>query len=124
MDIASEKILVEGLDDSVDLSQVHWHVARENPSAPLSEVQKKTLETIRSLVEGGLFTLGSMSGEGGRFVAWDTPLDESIKEIHDVYVNQFDDRPQWVWYCWLDLTDKGRQIAQSFYDKYKDTLLD
>ncbi|MBS4728859.1 hypothetical protein MSM1_11100 [Mycobacterium sp. SM1] len=87
-------------------------------------MQKKTLETIRSLVEGGLFTLGSMSGEGGRFVAWDTPLDESIKEIHDVYVNQFDDRPQWVWYCWLDLTDKGRQIAQSFYDKYKDTLLD
>lgn len=112
MKTARESILVHGLIDWVDLARVHSDILQENPSAPLSDVQKKTLETIRSLVSEGLFELGDLSGEGGRFVAWDTPLDESMKELYNVYVTHFDDRLTWTIYCWLNLTDKGEQIAR------------
>jgi hypothetical protein len=107
MKTARENILIEGLDDSVDLGRVHHHVVREDPSLSLSEVQNNTLEIIRSLVSDGLVELGSMSGKGGYFVTGETSLDDSMKEIHDVYVNQFDDSGLWSWYCWLNLTAKG-----------------
>jgi hypothetical protein len=50
MNSARELTLLQGLIDWVDLGRVHWHVTEENPSAPLSDVQNKTLETIRFLV--------------------------------------------------------------------------
>jgi hypothetical protein len=118
MKTARENILIEGLDDSVDLGGVHQYVVQEDPSLSLSEVQDNTLEIIRSLVDDGLVELGSMSGKGGHFVTWETSLDESMQEIHDVYVNHFDDRGLWIWYCWLNLTSKGEQIAESLEQKY------
>jgi hypothetical protein len=124
MKTARENILIEGLDDSVDLGGVHQYVAHENPSASLSDVQSKTLEIIRALVDDGLVELGSMSGEGGLFVTWDTTLDESMNEIRDVYVNHFDDRALWVWDCWLNLTAKGRQVAESVERKYAEVRSD
>jgi hypothetical protein len=45
-------------------------------------------------------------------------IDESMKEIHDVYVNHFDDRALWVWDCWLNLTAQGEQVAESLERKY------
>jgi hypothetical protein len=124
MKTARENILIEGFDDSVDLGGVHQYVARENPSASLSDVQSKTLEVIRSLVDDGLVELGSMSGNGGCFVTWETSLDESMKEIHDVYVNHFDDSGLWSWYCWLNLTAKGEQAAESLERKYAEVRSD
>jgi hypothetical protein len=124
MKTARENILIEGLDDSVDMGRVHYHAVQENPSASLSDVQSKTLEMIRSLVDDGLVELGSMSGEGGYFVTWDTPLDESMKEIHDVYVNDFGDRALWVWDCWLNLTAKGKQVAEALERKYAEIRSD
>jgi hypothetical protein len=121
---ARENILIEGLDDSVDLGGVHQYVARENPSASLLDVQSKALEIIRSLVDDGLVELGSMSGEGGRFVTWETSLDESMKEIHDVYVTRFGDDGLWSWYCWLNLTGKGKQVAESVEQKYTEVRSD
>jgi hypothetical protein len=117
MNSARELTLLQGLIDWVDLGRVHWHVTEENPSAPLSDVQNKTLETIRFLVSGGLFELGDLSGEGGCFAAWETSLDESMKEIYDVYVNHFDDKLTWTVYCWLNLTDKGEQVARPLQKK-------
>jgi len=57
------------------------------------QVQRETLETIRSLVSDGLFELGDLSGEGGSFVAWSGSLDESIQKISDVYVANMTTRP-------------------------------
>jgi hypothetical protein len=124
MKTARENILIEGSDDSVDLGRIHYHAVRENPSASLSDVQSKTLEIIRALADDELVEIGSMSGEGGRFVTWDTPLDESMKEIHDVYINDFHDRALWVWYCWLSLTAKGEQVAEALERKYAEVRSD
>jgi hypothetical protein len=48
-----EKILFEGLKDWVKLEQVHEYVAFEDLSASLAEVQRKTLELVRSMAEEG-----------------------------------------------------------------------
>jgi hypothetical protein len=116
MRTARENILIHGLIDWVSLAHVHSDVLQENPTASQSDLQKKTLDTIRSLVSDGLFELGDLSGEGGRFVAWETPLDESMKRIYDLYVKHFDDNSLWIWECWLNLIDKGERIAQPLFD--------
>ena len=77
-----------------------------NRSASVTEVQFETLETIRSLVSDDLLALGDLSGEGGS-----GSLDESIQRISDVYVAHYDDKPAWVWFAWMELTDKGERVA-------------
>ncbi|MGH3676821.1 MAG: hypothetical protein ACRDU5_14010 [Mycobacterium sp.] len=116
-----EELLTDGLEDSLPLAHVESRVVRQHPSAPLTEHQNLTLETIRSLVSDELFELGNPL-ESGRFRAWDTPLDESIKWISDAYVDHYDDAPGWVFCCWLNLTDRGRQIALALAEKSKDSL--
>jgi hypothetical protein len=118
MTTAREKILIYGLDDWVDLGRIHRNVAQASPSLSLSEIQQKTLDTIRSLVGDGLFELGDLSGEGGHFVSWQTSLEDSMKIIYDVYITHFDDRDLWYWYCWLNLTAKGEQVAESVDRKH------
>jgi hypothetical protein len=118
MKTARENILIYGLIDWVNLGGVHSYALQEDRSASLSEVQQKTLDTIRSLVSDGLVELGDLAGEDGSFVAWNTQLDESMKEIHDIYVNHFDDSLTWTIYCWLNLTGKGEQVAESLEQKY------
>jgi hypothetical protein len=38
-----------------------------------------------------------------------------MAKIEDAYVAHFDDRWTWVIMCWLDLTDKGEQLALERY---------
>jgi hypothetical protein len=107
---ARDEVLLRGLIDWVALERVHSRVARENAGEPLAVIQEKVLDLIRSLVTDGLFDLATPNH---RFGAWDGPLDESIQRIRDVYVNQFDDDPEWWFYCWLKLTEKGRKLAEA-----------
>ncbi|WP_142386823.1 hypothetical protein [Mycobacterium hubeiense] len=86
---AREKVLVEGQHDWVKLWEVHRHVAEENLSASLSEVQRKTLELVRSLVTEGVAEIGDLRDQGARFEPWDSPLDESMKRLSARYVDRF-----------------------------------
>ena len=79
----------------------------------MAVVQGKVLELICSLVVDGLFELGDLATADHRFGAWDAPLDESIQQIRDVYVNQFDDEPEWWFYCWLSPTEEGLKAAEA-----------
>ena len=54
----------------------------------LSEEQNLARHTIRSLASDGLFDIGDLTAEGGRFRAWDMPLDESMQQIHAAYRSQ------------------------------------
>jgi hypothetical protein len=113
-----EKVLRRGLVDWVALDRIHSDVAHENQGAPLSVVQAKTLELIRSLVNEGLFELGDLTGTEGRFAAWDSSLDESIKRIGDAYAAKM----AWRWGCWLSLTEKGEQVAQEIETRAQSAL--
>jgi hypothetical protein len=110
---ARDEVLLRGLIDWVALERVHSRVARENAGESLAVIQEKVLDLIRSLVTDGLFELGDLATPNHRFGAWDTPLDESIQQIRDVYVNKFDDEAEWWFYCWLDATEKGLKAAEA-----------
>jgi hypothetical protein len=106
-----ESILLRGLADWVALDRIHWDVSESKPGAPLIAIQDATLTLIHDLVEEGLFEVGEVSDERG-FSPWTEPLDEAVERIRSVYVDGFDKQNIWPWYCWLNLTDKGEQLAQ------------
>ncbi len=117
-----EALLTAGLADWVDLNAVHCRVKQERPSASVSEVQSETLATIRSLVRDELFVLGDLSGEHGRFAAWNESLDASMQKISDVYVTHYEDKPAWVWFAWMELTEKGERVARELEQRAGDSL--
>ena len=108
-----EKVLVSALDDWVELGQVHSYVERANPGASLADIQAETLDLVRALADEGLFLIGDLTGAGGRFVAWETSVDESLQRIRSEYVERYDDKDRWPWYCWLDLTAEGDDVARA-----------
>lgn len=120
-------LLLDALGDPLDLNAVDWHVRQQNPSASPSEVQDETLEVIRSLVSDGLFRLGGakvlgehpggVATEGERFVPWNESLDHSIHKISHAYVKHYDDPERWMYSAYLQLTDKGRELARSIENK-------
>ena len=102
---ARDEVLGWGLIDWVELDRIHQYVAEENVGQPISVIQSKTLELIESLVSDGMFVLGEVKRDIG-FIAWNTSLDESIQRIRDVYVTNFNDPNTWMWFCWLNATEK------------------
>jgi hypothetical protein len=109
---AREDVLLWGLVDWVELERVHWYVSRTNSGQPLPIIQDKTLDLIWSLVSDGMFEIGELDDDC-RFLAWNTPLDESMRRVRDVYVTNFDDQNTWPWFCWLAITEKGLQVAEA-----------
>jgi hypothetical protein len=108
-----EHVLIRGLVDWIALDRIHWDVAEANKGAPITVVQSATLNLIRALVTEGLFEVGDLSGDGGRFIAWDSSIDDVIAQIRNAYVTNFEDRDSWPWMCWLNLTDAGTAAAQA-----------
>lgn len=116
---AREKLLVEGQHDWVKLWEVHRHVAEENSSATLAEVQGKTLDLVRSLISEALAEVGDLRDHGARFEPWTSTLDECIERIRAEYVDRFDERAGWPWTLWLRITDEGKRIGSSYESSYR-----
>jgi hypothetical protein len=110
-------LLLDSLGSPADLNAVDRLVRQHNPSASPAEIQSETIEVIRSLVSEGLFRLGGMRGEREhspeRFVPWGHPFDRSIHKITHVYVTHYDDPERWMYSVWLQLTEKGDELARS-----------
>jgi hypothetical protein len=119
-----EKILFEGLTDWVKLEQVHEYAAFEDLSASLPEVQRRTLELVRSMAEDGVIALGDPIAHGARFKDWDIPLDAAIARLAAEYVDKFNDRLRWPWMLWFRVTDEGREIGRRNADEYAAWLAD
>jgi hypothetical protein len=100
------------LADWVHLGEIHNQVSKDHPGFTEVEVQRETLDTIRSLVSDGLVEVGNLA-PGGRFAAWDTPLEESLERIAEAYVDKFENVTGWLWVFWLSLTDKGKRVAEA-----------
>jgi hypothetical protein len=117
MTTAREKIGIglarDAIGKPVDLNSVDWHVRQQNPSASPSEVRDETLEVIHFLVSGGYFRLGSMSDKDERFAPWKGSLDHSMERISHVYVKHYDDPEKWMFAAWMQLTDKGDELARA-----------
>ena len=107
--IIRDNLLLKGLGRPVALNAVDWKIKQQNPSASDAQIQQETLETIRTLVDDGLFRLGDVNKF--RFVASKRPLDRSIHKISHRYVGHYDDPKRWMFSAWMKLTDKGQQLA-------------
>jgi hypothetical protein len=117
-DDVKERLLIEGLQDWIHLSEIHQAFAFENhaPKRPVAEAQKLTLNMIRELVNEGLFVLVKPDKKAASgFQPWDLPLDEAMTMIEHKYVTNFDDRWNWVTCAWLELTEKGKALAVELY---------
>jgi hypothetical protein len=117
-DWVKEGLLIEGLQDSIYLGEVHSSFLPETgPPRPMHEIQQLTLNMVRELVAEGLFVLGNIAGtkRNPRLAPWDLPLDAAMAKIEDAYVTHFDDRWNWITMCWLHLTDKGEKLALELY---------
>jgi hypothetical protein len=114
-EIIRDNLLLKGLSRPVPLNAVDWKVKQQNPSASDAQVQQETLETIRTLVDDGLFRLGGM--EKRRFVASKQRVDRSIRKISHRYVGHYDEPKRWMYSAWMKLTDKGQQVALSLEEQ-------
>jgi hypothetical protein len=114
-----DNLLLKGLGRPVALNAVDWKIKQQNPSASDAQVQRETLETIRTLVDDGLFRLGDVNKF--RFVASKQPLDRSIRRISHRYVGHYDDPKRWMFSAWMKLTDKGQQLALSLEERAIDS---
>jgi hypothetical protein len=119
-----EKILLDGESDWVKIQQVHDYVAREDLSASLAEVQRKTLDLVRAMAEEGVIALGEPIEHGARFRDWDIPLDDAIARLAAEYIDRFNDRLRWPWMLWFRVTDKGKEIGRSYEAEYDAWLAD
>jgi hypothetical protein len=110
-----DNLLLKGLGRPVPLNAIDWKIKQQNPSASDAQVQKETLETIRTLVDEGLFRLGDVNKF--RFVASKRPLDRSMHKISHRYVGHYDDPRRWMFSAWMKLTDKGQELALSLEER-------
>ena len=117
--IIRDNLLLKGLGRPVALNAIDWKIKQQNPSASDTQVQKETLETIRTLVDDGLFRLGDVNKF--RFVASKRPLDRSLHKISHRYVGHYDDPKRWMFSAWMNLTDKGQQLALSLEERAIDS---
>ena len=118
-EIIRDNLLLKGLGRPVALNAIDWKVKQQNPSASESQVQQETLETIRNLVDDGLFRLGDVNKF--RFVASKRPLDRSMHTISHRYVGHYADPRRWMFSAWMNLTDKGQQLALSLEERAIDS---
>jgi hypothetical protein len=95
-----DNLLLKGLGRPVPLNAIDWKIKQQNPSASDAQVQKETLETIRTLVNDGLFRLGDVNKF--RFVASKRPLDRSMHKISHRYVGHYDDPRRWMFSAWMN----------------------
>lgn len=122
---AREKLLVEGQYDWVKLWDVHRHVAMENLSDSLAEVQRKTLALVAELISEGLAEAGDLRDHGARFEPWTSAVGESIERMSAEYIDNFADRAGWPWTLWIRITDEGKRIGatrEADYRRWSDEL--
>ena len=119
LETARLDMLLLGLCDWVSLADVDGACEFDNSVA---DKQRLTLRVIASLLDDGLMRIGDLTGDEGRFQAWDVSREEAMQRVRERYIDRYDDLDAWIWRIWFDLTDAGRQLAEQFRQKYGDAL--
>lgn len=106
-----QELLYDGIIEPVNMAMIDSEVRRLMPSASPPERQQEAIAVIGSLVEDGLVEPGYLGQEEDEFVV--EPLDEALAVVADKYVGHYDRPAEWMWCCWLKLTDRGWAAATS-----------
>lgn len=111
------EILRVGVDDFVSMAAVRGIIDEDGLADSAVELQRLVVETVRSLLEDDLIEVGVISPRSPGFKAWPGTLDEVMTRFTDPFVAHYDDRYEWAYKIWLNLTAKGRQASAAFVDE-------
>jgi hypothetical protein len=113
-DLIADELLLRGLDDWVDASEVAFVVARQlslpAPAADPREVLDVALAVLRTLLDEGFVEIGEVT-DGG-FFAWETSTDDSIARVHGAWDATLPNGPGLGEVFWIANTGKGDARAQ------------
>jgi hypothetical protein len=110
-------ILAIGHDDFVSMADVQACLCGGLLADLSTERRQLVVDTVRSLLEDGLVEVGDIPGRNDPgFKPWPGTRDEVMAQFIDRFVGRHDDRHQWQYTIWLNLTAKGRQASADFVD--------
>lgn len=110
-------ILAMGGDDFVSMADVQGQIDRGRLADSVSERQQLVVDTVRSLLVDGLVEVGVIpSPSSPGFKTWPGTVDEVMTRFIDRFVGHYDDRSEWAYKIWLNLTKKGERISADFVD--------
>ncbi|UMB68771.1 hypothetical protein [Mycobacterium paraterrae] len=107
-------ILAVGVDDFVSMADVKGIVDNDGLAASPADVQRLTVDTIRSLLVDGLVEVGVLASSDSRdFGRWPGTVDEVMTRFNDRFTALYEDRHEWAYKIWLNLTAKCRQVSNA-----------
>ena len=111
-------ILAMGRDDFVSMADVQGQISRGRLADSVAERQQLVVDTVRSLLVDGLVEVGVIpSPSNPGFKTWPGTVDEVMTRFIDRFVGHYDDRHEWEYTIWLNLTPKGEQVSADFVDE-------
>jgi hypothetical protein len=116
-DILRGDFLAMGRDDFVSMADVQGQISRGQLADSVAERQRLVIDTVRSLLEDGLIEIGDIPGRGDPgFKTWPGTVDEVMTRFTDLFIGHYEDRIEWEYTIWFNLTAKGEQVSADFVD--------
>jgi hypothetical protein len=111
-------ILASGHNDFVSMADVQACISDSGLADSVAERQRLVVDTIRSLLVDGLVEVGVIPGRNSPgFKTWPGTVDEVMTRFVDRFVGHYDDRREWEYAIWLNLTAKGQQASDDIVGK-------
>jgi hypothetical protein len=110
-------ILAVGVDDFVSMADVQGFIDDGGLADSAAERKRLVVDTVRSLLDDGLVEVGVIpSPSSPGFKTWPGSVDEVMMRFTDRFVGHHDDRQEWAYKIWLNLTAKGQQVSADSVD--------
>jgi hypothetical protein len=120
-DVLRDSILASGHDDFVSMADVQSSISRGGLADSVTVRRQLVVDTVRSLLVDGLAEVGDIPGrDDPGFKTWPGSVDEVMKRFVDRFVGNYDDRLEWEYTIWLNLTAKGEQAAADVVRKRRE----
>jgi hypothetical protein len=115
-------ILRSGHNDFVSMADVQACVCGGLLADLSTERQQLVVDTVRSLLVDGLVEVGVIpSPSSPGFKTWPGTVDEVMTRFIDRFVGHYDDRREWQYKIWLNLTAKGQQASNDIVGEAPDS---
>ena len=107
-----DDILGMGLDDYVSMADVLACIANGASADALAPYKQLVVDTLRSLLVDGLAVVGDIPGRNDPgFKPWPGSVDEVMARFTALFVDRYEDRIEWEYRIWINLTDAGERVA-------------
>jgi hypothetical protein len=122
---AVNDLLLRGLDDDIQASEVASVVMRVCGAATQDQVRELSLGLIREIVRQGLMEVGDIIGIGFhpsrryasvRFQRWDLSFEEGMERVAREW-RALGRNPSLGEICWLINTERGNEVARQLLDR-------